>query len=877
MFKRIVTTLIAVSMLVFLPMGPVNMNASGAETNIKLIVDGNDITEQAAPVIVENRVLVPVRFVVEELGAQVSWNGESRTVEVNKGDDYLKLIIDSRLVQYDHGETYELIDVAPMIINDLTYVPLRIVGSALGIGIEWDDDSRTVYVDSDKSFEVESFYGMDIVSLKDGQTINGKTDIRIEVSEEYKDIEGQVRILLLDGDTATGFIKDRGSVTDTSFTFIPGIKDNGHKLIAGVLYDEDGEFVAGDVVSVTIEVQPEIDLPEIEDYSHYQDSIEVMPDLNFLAEYVEYEFWNEKKDMVFKSGKRDPYGSYTWSPFLEEAGEYTMKATAFDSAGNSYESREFNVTLDVERELYIKGVSDDMTVDKPLTLAAGRNFDVTDIQYIIKNPDTGEETLIAKVPYGGYEWFPSVEDGFQGEMEVITRVKDIDEDYYDKLTVTDEILLHDFESLDGLIFTQYPDDSQGRMALNFRKVEGESSVKLSYDFTTMIFDDQSIAFIELGENGMPLDGQPDGISMWVYGDQSDHWLRCRIYDADGYKYKLDFADEVDWHGWKKVTAVIPDDVTYPVMLKDIYIAEIEYEDRDKGGICIDSLTADYIRPLDSEEIPGNYHDSSPVKVIVDGSPKLLLRGIGPGQVLTKNTDLSVSCNVDLEKVEYYLENLKTGVSRLLGENDADYGFEYVLNNLDEGQVSIYAKGYYEGKELVSDAVQLEIYTGEIYGSKPIIEKSEFMGFASEMAVQSYEDTGMSAALQTAQAILETGWGQYVPVDKYSGEFSNNLFGIKGSASNGSVLVNTWEVYNGVYFRVDDYFRAYKDPYESWKDHKSLLLEKERYGIFRDVMHDYILGAYAIRRAGYATDPEYPLKLINIIEYYDLYELDRVSI
>jgi len=117
----------------------------------------------------------------------------------------------------------------------------------------------------------------------------------------------------------------------------------------------------------------------------------------------------------------------------------------------------------------------------------------------------------------------------------------------------------------------------------------------------------------------------------------------------------------------------------------------------------------------------------------------------------------------------------------------------------------------------------------------------------------------------------------VPVDKYSGEFSNNLFGIKGSASNGSVLVNTWEVYNGVYFRVDDYFRAYKDPYESWKDHKSLLLEKERYGIFRDVMHDYILGAYAIRRAGYATDPEYPIKLINIIEYYDLYELDRVSI
>ena len=39
---------------------------------------------------------------------------------------------------------------------------------------------------------------------------------------------------------------------------------------------------------------------------------------------------------------------------------------------------------------------------------------------------------------------------------------------------------------------------------------------------------------------------------------------------------------------------------------------------------------------------------------------------------------------------------------------------------------------------------------------------------------------MSADFQTAQAIHESGWGQYIPVDKYSGEFSNNLFGIKGS-------------------------------------------------------------------------------------------------
>ena len=136
---------------------------------------------------------------------------------------------------------------------------------------------------------------------------------------------------------------------------------------------------------------------------------------------------------------------------------------------------------------------------------------------------------------------------------------------------------------------------------------------------------------------------------------------------------------------------------------------------------------------------------------------------------------------------------------------------------------------------------------------------------------------MTASLQVAQAILETGWGQYIPVDKYSGKFSNNLFGVKGSASNGSVTSNTWEVYNGVSFRTDADFRAYNKVEESWDDHSKLLLDKSRYQPYRDVMYDSTLGAYAIRRCGYATDPNYPMKLIDIIDMYDLEILDRVGV
>ena len=65
--------------------------------------------------------------------------------------------------------------------------------------------------------------------------------------------------------------------------------------------------------------------------------------------------------------------------------------------------------------------------------------------------------------------------------------------------------------------------------------------------------------------------------------------------------------------------------------------------------------------------------------------------------------------------------------------------------------------------------------------------------------------------------------------------------------------------------------------ESWADHNKLLMNASRYEPYRMVMYDSSLGAWALKRCGYATDSKYPVKLINLIEQYDLQELDRVSI
>lgn len=274
---------------------------------------------------------------------------------------------------------------------------------------------------------------------------------------------------------------------------------------------------------------------------------------------------------------------------------------------------------------------------------------------------------------------------------------------------------------------------------------------------------------------------------------------------------------------------------------------------------------------------GNTYESKPVRVIVDGKPKIFLEGIGPGQVVNKDTILKMNSNVKLKNIKYILTDPSTNIKREIASNEENNGAIYSPTVTEKDNMQIEVQGEYKGSTVSSEKIKFKVYHGEFYKPKAIVEKDKFIPLASRLALETYEDIGMSAALQTAQAILESGWGQSVPVDKYTGVLSYNLFGIKGKGIMGSVISNTWEVYNGVTYRIDDAFRAYNNLEESWKDHKLLLLNLKRYEPFTEVMYDYTKAAWAIKRAGYATDPKYPIKLIDIIYKYKLVDLDKIEI
>jgi len=150
---------------------------------------------------------------------------------------------------------------------------------------------------------------------------------------------------------------------------------------------------------------------------------------------------------------------------------------------------------------------------------------------------------------------------------------------------------------------------------------------------------------------------------------------------------------------------------------------------------------------------------------------------------------------------------------------------------------------------------------------------DFIESVLSAAVQIQKNHSLSAPAITAQACLETGYGKYVCTDINTGQYSYNLFNIKGEGPAGSVLVNTIEYYHGVKTSIQDHFRAYNNFEESFEDLVKLM-SKDRYKPCREAVDNPSEYARQLFKCGYATDPNYANKLIKIMDSYNLIELAK---
>lgn len=121
---------------------PTEPTKPAANGEIRVIVDGKQLTFDQQPYIEAGRVMLPMRIIFQELGATVNYS--NRKIDARRGDITIKLALDSTQMQV--GDKTQIIDVPAVSVNGRTMLPLRAVAEALQCNVQWDNANKTVTI-----------------------------------------------------------------------------------------------------------------------------------------------------------------------------------------------------------------------------------------------------------------------------------------------------------------------------------------------------------------------------------------------------------------------------------------------------------------------------------------------------------------------------------------------------------------------------------------------------------------------------------------------------------------------------------------------------------------------------------------------------------
>lgn len=147
--------------------------------------------------------------------------------------------------------------------------------------------------------------------------------------------------------------------------------------------------------------------------------------------------------------------------------------------------------------------------------------------------------------------------------------------------------------------------------------------------------------------------------------------------------------------------------------------------------------------------------------------------------------------------------------------------------------------------------------------RPSMAGNDYIAQYKDIAIAEMNKYGIPASIKLAQALLESGNG-----NSYLAREANNHFGIKcGGVWKGKSVTRPDD-------RINDCFRVYDSPQQSFRDHSEFLLRPRYAALFKLDKNDYKGWARGLKAAGYATNPRYPDLLIEMIERYHLDQYDR---
>lgn len=194
MKKKIITSAIAAA--------AVFMSTAAFAANPSVVLNNRviDFEDQPAVITDEGRTLVPVRGVFEKMGARVDWFEADRSIAVVTKDSLTKIVlkVDDSVMKVrhftglmDYTEEQFTLDAAPRIMNDRTMIPLRVISEALGCDVQWDGETYTVTINTEKKDDSQQTGGEKAedkrikMSLSADKTdVNAGDEIKVFVNAE---------------------------------------------------------------------------------------------------------------------------------------------------------------------------------------------------------------------------------------------------------------------------------------------------------------------------------------------------------------------------------------------------------------------------------------------------------------------------------------------------------------------------------------------------------------------------------------------------------------------------------------------------------------------------------------------------------------------
>jgi len=157
-----------------------------AETPINVELEGQSIVFDTEPIIRNGTTLVPLRAIFESLGAEVEWDNMTRTVTSTYEGATVKLTIDSKTA-YKNGVAFELL-AAPVIVNSRTLVPVRFISESFGLFVDWEPKTRTVLVSATemdwttRTINRLGFRNNKLISVYGGDLLgNRQSNVKVDV------------------------------------------------------------------------------------------------------------------------------------------------------------------------------------------------------------------------------------------------------------------------------------------------------------------------------------------------------------------------------------------------------------------------------------------------------------------------------------------------------------------------------------------------------------------------------------------------------------------------------------------------------------------------------------------------------------------------